>query len=268
MSCSDIQVTILGDITDITKLVDRAEAAATTADTEAQRATSEADRAVFAAQRAETAPVNLATQKEGVAVGSQANVYNFVGSGVQVERYGDNAYRITVPGLTGPTDIADITGLQSALNDLQNRKADDMQANLDHDNKTLELKLLSNGNVIKTDLVDLSPLFGTTVATAEPIYYGFSASNVMTLGIVTAGSSKSVKTINGLNLDLTRSDIDLKYIYLWVPDVFGDIAGLRFSGTFTDVWQSTALNVNGKDGKVYVSDNPTTATDVTFEVIQ
>lgn len=268
MSCSEIQVTILGDIADVQELIAEIKADKDTAAQAATDAINAASAAQRSANQAEQAPVNLKTMDEGRQLGAVADAYNFVGEGVKVTKLPNNAFNIEIPGVAGVTTIQDIQGLSAQLNALRNQKFDGVTSKLDEDKKEIVFTFTSGGNSIATDTIDLNPLFGKVVADAHEIYFGFSAANPATPTIIKQGASARVRVVNGHDIKLTRSDTDLKHMFVWVPDIFGVVTGFKFSGTFVDQWQGVAVTVDGVAGKVYMSDNQTGATSVSFEVEQ
>lgn len=116
-----------------------------------------------------------------------------------------------------------------------------------------------------THLCDISGMFGGAPTVQEGIYYGFSSTKAPNELTVKSGSHQVTHTLNGVDIKTTRTGTDAKYTYFWKPDTLPDVKGFNFGG-FNDVWQHAALTVDGKVGKVYVSDNPTHATDVEYEV--
>jgi hypothetical protein len=141
---------------------------------------------------------------------------------------------------------------------------------IDAQNKTITLQFKSeSGAVLDTDTIDISPMFsGGPAPSAASVHSGFSATNTLTAQNVTDRTdfSQSVATVSGLDVTLQRNEGAPKYMFFWSPDSLGAITGFKFSGTFVDVWQSVPLTVDGEAGKLYVSDNPTHAQHVEFEV--
>lgn len=269
MSCSEIQVTILGDVADVQALLAEVKSDKAAVDSAAQQAAQSATEAQQAAQEAKEAPVKLRTQEDGVQRGAQATTYNFTGAGVTVTAKPNNAFEINIPGAdTGETTIDKVRGLSTVLSQLNNNKVDGVTSQLDEAKKEISFTFKSGSNTVTTDTIDLSPLFGTTVPNPLKIYYGFSASQNIGATAIKQGLSDNVKTISGYDVTLARSDTDLKYMYVWVPDALGAVAGFTFSGTFLDVWGHVEISVDGEAGRLFVSDNPTVSTNVTFEVKQ
>lgn len=269
MSCSEIQVTILGDIADVQELLAEVKADKATAVQAAVDAVNAASEAQRSASEAAQAPVNIKTMDEGRQLGAVASAYNFVGEGVKVEKLPNDTFNIEIPGAADSAlTPKDIKGLDAALSQLRNNKIDGVTSKVDDSKRTVAFTFTSGGNTVATDTIDLSPLFGKALADAKDIFYGFSTVNTLTASIVKTGSLDHLKSINGYNVDLSRSHPVLSYMFVWVPDLFGAITGFKFSGTFVDQWQSAPLTVDGVPGKVYVSDNQTLATSVSFEVEQ
>lgn len=268
MSCSDIKVTIVGDVADVMVLLDEIKAEAAKALDAVEKADQDVIRAQTAARDAEQATANVITKKDGVTKGSKLSQYNFTGAGVDVTRTAENQFEINIPGTDGPSEIDDITGLKTALAELKNTKIDEITSEVDPATKSVSFKLKAGGNVVHSDTVDLSPFFGGTVQVDQTVYFGFSTVKPPIESAVKSSSSKTTRIINGLDITITRTDadFDLKYMFVWVPDVFGEIEGFKFGGTFLDVWQSFPLTVDSIAGKVYVSDNQTRAQSVSFEV--
>lgn len=268
MSCSEIQVTILGDIADVQALVTEINASRDSAQQSATNASQSAIQARQSATEAAQAPAKFKTQDDGSQRGVRVDTYNFKGDGVSVTAKPGDVFDIEIPGADKTTNITDIQGLQSALNQLRNQKIDGVTSQVDEGKREITFTFTADGSPVATDTVDLNVLFGRTLVDAQVIYYGFSTSDVMTPTIIKSGTSDSVRTVNGYDAKLTRVGSDLKFIFFWVPDVFGDVTGFKFSGTFLDVWRDVEITVDGVPGKVYISDYPTASTSVLFEVDQ
>lgn len=56
-------------------------------------------------------------------------------------------------------------------------------------------------------------------------------------------------------------------MWIWIPDVFGDVKGFNFSG-FLSEWIGTSVLVSSIPGKLYVSPNTTSAKIIKYEVTQ
>lgn len=117
-----------------------------------------------------------------------------------------------------------------------------------------------------THTCDISGMFGGAPTIQEGVYYGFTSTKTPNELTVKSGSHQVTHTLNGLDIKTQRTGTDAKYTFFWKPDTLPDVKGFNFGG-FTDTWQHAALTVDGKAGKVYVSDNPTHATEVDYEVI-
>lgn len=155
---------------------------------------------------------------------------------------------------------------------LQNRKnaVNSIVAEVDHTHKTFTLKLMSQTGLVDSALIDLSTWFsgGTQPqpGTDYKIYYGFTAKTTLPEDeILRIGTTKSVSTVNSLDVPMTRTQTTPSYMWIWLPDSAGPIKGFDFSG-FVSVWNDTAINVAGVDGKLYVSPNQTAARSIEFEV--
>lgn len=129
--------------------------------------------------------------------------------------------------------------------------------------KSITINLVSNSGVIDSTKINLAHWFGGG-GTAFDMYYGFATTASLDETAVKSGETKSVHTVDKLELTLTRSDTDKKYIYVWAPTT-ARITGFNFSG-FVSVWQNSALTVDRVDGKLYISPNKTAAASVTFEI--
>lgn len=265
MSCSDIQVTILGDTGGTSVLIARAEKAATDAAASAAAAKADADR--IAAELA-AGGSKLITQSEGSELAKDTGLYNFKGEGVKVTETAPGQFDIEIAGENAPIKVADVTGLKAILDELKASKIDEVTGEVDPVKKVVTLQMKSNGQVLKTNKIDLLPMFATTAPTAQSIYFGYSVSATVLETVIKQGTRRIERSIHTLDLTLTRQDDTPKYMFVWVPDVFGAVTGFKFSGSFVDVWQSSAVTVDGVAGKVYVSDNATKAMSVTFEVEQ
>lgn len=265
MSCSDIQVTILGDISGVTVLVDEARQAATDAAASAVAAKADADRAAADSQ-VDGADLETGFNYTGLAALTKA--YNFKGSGVTVTQTAPGEFDIIIPGENAPVKISDVTGLKAVLDQLQASKIDEVTGEVDAVDKIITLKMKSGGQVVKTNKIDLLPMFATVAPSPDTIYFGYSTTNTVNETIIKQGAKRIERSVKAIDLTLVRQDTTPKYMFVWVPDVFGTVVGFKFSGSFVDVWQSSAVTVNGVAGKVYVSDNATTAKSVTFEVEQ
>lgn len=138
--------------------------------------------------------------------------------------------------------------------------------------KTITLKLTSEQGVVDTALININGWFddngGGQVGSDHKIYYGFSVSPPLDeAAILRLGTVKTVPSVAGLDIEMTRSDQTSSYMWAWLPDSAGTIKGFTFGG-FLSVWQSTAISVAGIMGKFYTSPNQTSAQNVKFEVTQ
>lgn len=169
-----------------------------------------------------------------------------------------------------------ITTARQALDEtvqIRNNMPEQIKADVNHQAKTITVHLVSKSGNQDSALIDLSSWFtgGTTGGGGSPgvthkIYYGFSQHPPMAEDeILRLSSTTTVDKLAGTEITITRQDTTPKNMYVWLPDTAGTIKGFTFSG-FLSVWQSTAVNVAGIDGKFYVSPNKTSAQSVTFEV--
>jgi hypothetical protein len=268
MSCSDIKVTIIGDVASITVLVTQAQQAAAQSAASAVAAAASAVAAKAALDQIADTPVQLETGYNGTALSPIARAYDFKGSGVVVNQFSPGEFDIIIDGDKLPIDIGDVTGLAAALSQIESEKIDEITGDVDGDAKTLAIKMWSRGKIIKTNTFNLSAMFGRVAPTAQNVYAGFSGASIPSEALIKQGKRMSVSVVHGLDVSITRIDADQKYLFAWIPDVFGDVSGFKFSGTFVDVWQSHAVTVDSVPGKVYVSDNRTSAKSVDFEVEQ
>ncbi|WPH64039.1 hypothetical protein vBVpP1_38 [Vibrio phage vB_VpP_1] len=141
-------------------------------------------------------------------------------------------------------------------------------ADIDNNRRTITLSLFSPIGHVDSALIDLSSWFsGGQPPTGDDytIYYGLADSTAIEESQITAGSTKVTKSINGLEIVITRSSPAAKYVWVWIPTAAGTVKGFEFSG-FLSVWNSLPIPVGGEDGKVYLSPKPLTATSINFEV--
>lgn len=154
---------------------------------------------------------------------------------------------------------------------LQNRKnaVNAIVADVSNTHKTITLKLMSTAGLVDSALIDLSSWFSN--APVQPgatykIYHGFTTKTPLSDSeIKSLGTSQEATTIKSLDVTLTRIDTTPSYMWIWIPDAAGSVKGFDFSG-FVSTWASTAVSVDGIDGKFYISPNQTSATSIEFEV--
>lgn len=156
-----------------------------------------------------------------------------------------------------------IKKLSDEARNLANTKADTINGSYDPDTETLTIKLLSGNSVISTDTISLDSI----PADKGDIYYGFSATTSIDEAAIKSGTSESVPHLKGHKIRITRVTTDPEHMWVWIDDAVGAIKGFEFSG-FLSVWASSAISVDGVNGKLYISPNPTSSQDVTFEVMQ
>jgi hypothetical protein len=137
--------------------------------------------------------------------------------------------------------------------------------------KTITLKFISDAGIVDTGVIDLSAwLTGGTnpPSTDHKIYYGFASSIPLSESeVLRSGTPKTVPTVAGLDINITRTSQSPSFIYVWLPDSVGTVKGFTFSG-FLSTWGATALSIAGSPGKLYSSPNKTSATNINFEVTQ
>ncbi len=161
----------------------------------------------------------------------------------------------------------DMTAAQNELQQLKNGKVDTVESKVNPASKTITLTFKSGQDVIDTDLIDISAMFATNPpAQQQTIWFGFGTVKPPAEAQIKAGTSEQDHVIIGHDITLTRAVGTPAYMYVWIPDAMGAISGFSFSHAFVDVWQSWPVTVDGVAGKVYVSDNQTNATTVSFEV--
>ncbi|WMX18594.1 hypothetical protein [Aeromonas phage 1233] len=154
------------------------------------------------------------------------------------------------------------------INALKASKADGLTASVNHTNKTITITLTAQGRTIDTDTIDLSSWFSTGPVPQDfRVYAGFTAKTAanVTEADVLSGTFKDANVLDGLDISISRADTTPNYIWCWIPDIAGSVTGFEFSG-FVSTWAATALAVQTIDGKLYMSPNLTSTTDVTFEV--
>ncbi len=117
-----------------------------------------------------------------------------------------------------------------------------------------------------TFTVDLSLLFSGHPGTKYKVYHGFTTTKTPNEAVIKAGFGDDIGAIHGNSVTSTRTDSTPKYLFFWKDDNLPDVSGFRFGG-FTDVWTNSKLTVDGVVGTLYVSDNQTTATSVSYEVV-
>ncbi len=139
-----------------------------------------------------------------------------------------------------------------------------VSCHLDVDAKTLTFGL-SDGGTVTCNLSDLFKGGGTPLPT-HTVYYGFSPTDTVSPVEIKTGTKVDVTNIHGKDITLTRSTSTPAYIFFWKSDDLPDVKAFKFGG-FNDVWKSVVVNVDRVKGTLYVSDNPTSATSISFEVI-
>lgn len=158
------------------------------------------------------------------------------------------------------------TRQQQKISALETGKADDISNTIDAATKKVTLHLIAENKSIMSTVIDLSPLFGVSPpVTSSVLYFGFSGTKTVTANDAKAGSTATVSSVSGYRVHLTRVTATSAYMFAWLPDSVGAIRGFTFGG-FLDTWAGTPLTVDGVVGKVFISDNPTTAKDINFEV--
>lgn len=98
------------------------------------------------------------------------------------------------------------------------------------------------------------------------VYYAFTPDNSPSEAEMKSGTKiDNVQHLHDLKVTMTRTNDNSAYLAFWSPDVLGNITYMN-SGGFHDVWASSALSIDGVQGKVYVSDNKTHAQTYSFTV--
>lgn len=149
---------------------------------------------------------------------------------------------------------------------------DGITSEVDIARKAVTLKLTSGGNVIATGTIDLSQLYSggtvqpTPVNTPVNVYYGFIDTRRADRAVAKAGSVLSVRNLRDLRITYQRAGSENEYLFFWAPDSLGEIKGFAFDDTLADQWAYIAVDIDGVAGKMYVSDNPTTAKVINLEV--
>lgn len=151
-------------------------------------------------------------------------------------------------------------------NEVSARHVDGITSSINHNAKTVTFTLTSKIGEVDHTTVDLSSWFVNNPAPQDfDIWYGWSQNPPMDESeIQRLGTKQTVRSLNDLEITLTRSDSISKHMWVWAP-VAHPINGFTFSG-FTSVWQSSEVSIKGINGKFYYSPNPTSATNVNFEV--
>ncbi|MGL5775755.1 MAG: hypothetical protein ACRCYB_10525, partial [Aeromonas veronii] len=183
------------------------------------------------------------------------------------------AQRLTAVETSTSASAAHIAALQleadankQLVQQISNRVIDKVESRVNAGAKTITLTYKNGSDVIDTDLIDISGMFGSPAPNAVPIWFGFTANKPMTEQAVKTGTTEQESVVVGKDIELKRSDSTPAFMYVWIPDSLGAISGFSFNHAFLDVWQSYAVTVDGAVGKAYISDNRTYATDVSFEV--
>lgn len=165
----------------------------------------------------------------------------------------------------------------TAIGDINNRISsiqtpDTIELSGDDRNQTLTATIKhggSSGTVISQSSASLRGMIGHTPGDGQSytVFYGWSADTTVDADEAKAGTKKLAGHIHGLDIHYVRVDTDQKYLFAWIPDTFGEVEGFYRDG-FIDTWASSALDVDGVAGKVYISDNPTATLDVTYEIVK
>lgn len=118
--------------------------------------------------------------------------------------------------------------------------------------------------------IDLGTGGSTPPSDLHFYYFGFNDTDAgMTdAEIKSNGVGKKTEVIDKVWIELRRNEDSEKYMWVWVPNTFGDVKGFEFSG-FLSVWDKIFdVTVDGEAGKLYISPNPTHAQSVDFQIIQ
>ena len=101
------------------------------------------------------------------------------------------------------------------------------------------------------------------------IYAGFSPTNRIDVidPYISKGTSIVVTSLHGSTVTLHKLQDTPEYMWVWVPDVLGNIQGFNFGADFVQPWLSKVATVDGIGGKIYISDNATHAKEVNFKII-
>ncbi len=164
--------------------------------------------------------------------------------------------------------------LQSVFEDMKTRQKnleDNITPKIDKSVKKCDLNIPKKSLTFTnqdgtTFTVDLSLLFSGKPGTQYSIYHGFSATETPDVSVIKAGQEDSIGAIHGNDVTSTRTSNSPAYLFFWKDDNLPDVSGFRFGG-FVDVWMSSKLTIDGAVGTLYVSDNQTTATSVSYEVV-
>ncbi|MGL5324717.1 MAG: hypothetical protein ACRC91_08370 [Aeromonas sp.] len=183
------------------------------------------------------------------------------------------AQRLAAVEASAAASVNHIASLQSEadankqlVQQMNNRIIDKVESRVNAGAKTITLTYKNGSDVIDTDLIDISGMFGSPAPNAVPIWFGFTANKPMTEQAVKTGTTEQESVVVGKDIELKRADSTPAFMYVWIPDSLGAISGFSFNHAFLDVWQAYPVIVDGVSGKAYISDNKTAATDVSFEV--
>ena len=158
--------------------------------------------------------------------------------------------------------------LKARVLTLENEEPASLNLTTNDADKTITIKLLAKGKTVASGTVDISGMFeapSQPAAVAQDLYFGFSTTGTPSADEVKAGIKRSVTKVDGQALEFVRSDKTPAFLYAWIPDALGAVRGFS-SGGFVDVWQSSALTIDGVLGKLFVSDNKTATDSITLEV--
>lgn len=151
---------------------------------------------------------------------------------------------------------------------LEDESAAKLNVTANDADKTITVSLIEGGKTVSSGTVDISGMFTTPSQPApvsHPVYFGFSVSGAPDESEIKAAATKSVTKIDGQALDFVRTGKTPAYLFAWIPDALGTVSGFS-SGGLLDVWQSSAVTVDGVAGKLFVSDNQTATSNIVLEV--
>jgi len=158
--------------------------------------------------------------------------------------------------------------LRARVLSLEDESAAKLNITANDADKTITVSLIEGGKTVSSGTVDISGMFTTPSQPApvsHPVYFGFSVSGAPDESDIKAAATKSVTKIDGQALDFVRTGKTPAYLFAWIPDALGTVSGFS-SGGLLDVWQSSAVTVDGVAGKLFVSDNQTATSNIVLEV--
>lgn len=132
-------------------------------------------------------------------------------------------------------------------------------ANTDHAHKTITLTLTSQSGNVDHAMVDISSWF-TGGDQPQPvdfdIWYGWTVNPPMDEATIQRlGSKKSIRTLNGTEVILTRRDNTPSYMWVWIPTHVGTVTGSTIADSSDIKTALQALETKAEANAVIYSDS-------------